>query len=55
MARLSSRGWPEQVQLLTALRQECPACGELLHWRYENRRAVVTLGGMLGLRMRILR
>jgi hypothetical protein len=26
-----------------------------MHWRYENRRTVVTLGGMLGLRMRISR
>jgi hypothetical protein len=46
---------PGQVQLLTVLRQECPACGELLHWRYENCRTVVTWGGMLGLRMRISR
>ena len=55
MARLTTRGSPGQVQLLTVLRQECPACGELMHWRYENRRTVVTLGGMLGLRMRISR
>ncbi len=55
MARLTTRGSPGQVQLLTVLRQECPACGESLHWRYENRRTVVTLGGMLGLRMRISR
>jgi hypothetical protein len=55
MARLTTRGLPGQVQLLTVLRPECPACGELLHWRYENRRTVVTLGGMLGLRMRISR
>ena len=55
MTRIAARGSPQQVQLLTVLRQECPACGELMHWRYENRRTVVTLGGMLGLRMRISR
>jgi hypothetical protein len=53
MARLTTRGLPGQVQLLTVLRRECPACGELLHWRYESRRTVVTLDGMLGLRMKI--
>jgi hypothetical protein len=55
MARVAARGSPQQVQLLTVLRQECPACSAPLHWRYENRRTVVTLGGMLGLRMRISR
>ena len=54
-ARLSSKGVPEQLQLLSVLRQECPECGESLHWRYENRHTVVTLQGMLGLRMRISR
>ncbi len=55
MARLTTRGSPGQVQLLTVLRQECPACNAPLHWRYENRRTVVTLGGMLGLRLKISR
>jgi hypothetical protein len=55
MARVAARGSPQQVQLLTVLRQECPACSAPLHWRYENRRTVVTLGGMLGLRLKISR
>lgn len=55
MPRLAAREAPQQVKLLAPLTQHCPACGGPMHWRYENRRAVVTLNGVLGLRLRISR
>lgn len=55
MTRLSAREAPQTVQVLNTLRQDCPACGGVMRYRYENWRAVVTLGGTLGLRLRIRR
>lgn len=55
MARVTAREAPQQVQLLAPVRQQCVACGATMHWRYESWRTVVTLHGLLGLRLRVSR
>jgi hypothetical protein len=55
MARLSARARPERERVLVPARQSCPGCGSHMRLRYENRRSLVTLSGVVRLRLRIRR
>ncbi len=55
MARRSARARPDQERVLCPARRVCPACGNPMHVRYENRRTLVTLSGALRLRLKIRR
>lgn len=55
MARVSARARPERERVLVPGRQDCPACGGHMRLRYENCRSLVTLSGMVRLRLRIRR
>jgi hypothetical protein len=55
MARRSARPAADREQVLCAVRQQCPACGGRLRRRYDNRRTVATLGGLVRLHLQIRR
>ncbi len=55
MARRQARPRPQQERTLASARRECPACGQPMRIRYENRRTVVTLNGAVRLRLKIRR
>src|SRR3954452_25538498 len=55
MSRLSMRPTPSRWETLETATRRCPACGGRLSCHYTNRRAVVTLDGSLGLRLKVRR
>jgi transposase-like protein len=55
MSRRTSRPVPDRERHLRTLRQRCPACGGRLAYRYDNRRTVSTLGGLVRLHLQIRR
>jgi hypothetical protein len=55
MARRSSRPAADREQVLRAARQQCPSCNSRLRYRYDNRRTVATLGGLVRLHLQIRR
>ena len=55
MARLLARDRPERERRLTPVREVCPDCGQRMRIRYDNCRNLVTLSGMVRLRLRIRR
>src|SRR5690348_2120147 len=55
MARAAPRPRPDREQLLETAHQYCPACGRRLRYRYNNRRTVTTLTGLVRLHLRIRR
>src|SRR4051794_29660932 len=55
MARTAPRARPDREQVLGTVHECCPACGRRLRYRYENRRTVTTLAGLVRLRPRIRR
>jgi hypothetical protein len=55
MARKACRPQPVSVNYLKPLIADCPACGRRMWADYRNRRAVATLGGLVGLVLDIRR
>ena len=55
MARKACRPQPDRTLELRPLRDNCSACGRPTRGDYTNRRAVVSLHGLLGLTLRIRR
>jgi hypothetical protein len=55
MSRRTSRPVPARERRLRTLRHRCPACGGRLAYRYDNRRTVSTLGGLIRLQLQIRR
>src|SRR3954449_12246793 len=55
MAGTAPRARPEREQVLETVHERCPACGRRLRYRYDNRRTVTTLAGLVRLRLRIRR
>jgi hypothetical protein len=55
MARNTARGQADREEVLVPIRRWCPGCGRRLRYRYDNRRTVVTLGGLVHLRLQIRR
>jgi hypothetical protein len=55
MSRQSMRPTPSRWETLETATRRCPACGGRLSCHYTNRRAVVTLDGPLGLRLKVRR
>ena len=55
MARISARAAPERERVLRTARRRCPACGDRLRYRYDNRRTVTTLTGLIGLHLKVRR
>jgi hypothetical protein len=55
MSRVSARPRPERERVLIPARQACLGCGGHMRLRYENRRNLVTLSGLVRLRLRIRR
>jgi hypothetical protein len=55
MGRLAARGRPERERVLVPVRRMCPACGAGMRIRYENRRTLATLSGVVRLRLKIRR
>lgn len=55
MARRSARPIPAQEQVLEPVCRTCPACGKPMWADYSNHRTLVTLGGLLRLRLLIRR
>ena len=55
MARSAARGQADREEILAPIRRCCPACGRRLRYRYDNQRTVVTLGGLVHLRLQIRR
>ena len=54
MSRTQSRT-PDVERVLQPARRLCPACGQSMRIRYENRRTLVTLSGTQRLRLKIRR
>ena len=54
-----SRSWcrvkPANEQVLVPLQKFCPDCGRAMRIRYTNRRAIVSLRGLVCLRLKIQR
>src|SRR4051795_12450810 len=54
-----SRSWcrvkPADEQILVPLRSACPECGRAMRIRYSNHRAIVSLRGLVRLRLKIRR
>src|SRR5215212_3129577 len=46
---------PDRERMLVPVRRLCPACGQLMRIRYENRRTLVTLSGTVRLGLKIRR
>ena len=55
MSRQSMRPTPSRWETLETTTRRCPACGGRLSCHYTNRRAVVTLDGLVGLRLKVRR
>ena len=55
MSRCWCRVKPADEQILVPLRSACPACGRAMRIRYSNRRAIVSLRGLVRLRLKIRR
>jgi hypothetical protein len=55
MARSAARGQADREEILAPIRRCCPDCGRRLRYRYDNQRTVVTLGGLVHLRLQIRR
>jgi hypothetical protein len=55
MSRCGSRARPPDEQILVPEREACPECGRAMRIRYSNRRLVVTLRGLVRLRLKIRR
>ena len=55
MARTAAKPSPDVERCLKPLRRNCPSCGRRMWAHYENRRNVVTLGGVTGLRLKVRR
>jgi hypothetical protein len=55
MARQKVRPRADRERVLRPLRQCCPSCGRRMGIRYENRRTVATLRGLMCLRLKIRR
>ena len=55
MSRCWCRVKPVDEQVLVPLRSACPECGRAMRIRYSNRRAVVSLRGLVRLRLKIRR
>jgi hypothetical protein len=55
MARSAARGQADREEILAPIRRYCPGCGRRLRYRYDNQRTVVTLGGLVHLRLQIRR
>src|SRR4051812_36808270 len=55
MARTAARPEPTEQRVLEALTDVCPHCGRRMWADYQNRRTVVTLTRVLGLRLTIRR
>src|SRR3954447_4281537 len=55
MARTAPRPRPDRERVLETVHAHCPACGGRLRYRYDNRRTVNTLAGLVRLRLRIRR
>ncbi|SRR5579875_55238 len=53
MSRTMARPAPAHERVLRPLRQYCPACGGHLRYRYDNRRTVSTLKGLVRLHLQI--
>jgi hypothetical protein len=55
MARTAPRPAPDREQVLKTLHHRCLGCGGRLRYRYNNRRTVTTLTGLVRLRLQIRR
>jgi transposase-like protein len=55
MARREARPRAERERVLRPLRRCCPGCGRRMALRYENRRTVATLDGLVRLRLKVRR
>src|SRR4051812_45556117 len=55
MSRCWCRVKPADEQVLVPLRSACPECGRAMRIRYSNRRAIVSLRGLVRLRLKIRR
>jgi hypothetical protein len=55
MARQTARPQTDRERVLRPLRQRCPGCGRRMSIRYENRRTVATLQGLVRLHLKIRR
>ena len=55
MARGEARPRPDRERVLSSVRRQCPACGGRMRVRYDNRRTVTSLTGLVRLRLKIRR
>src|SRR2546421_3811933 len=55
MARPSIRERPDREEVLWPVQKACPACGQPMRLRYDNRRTLVTLAGPIRLCLKIRR
>jgi hypothetical protein len=55
MARISARPEPRRERTLRTVRRRCPDCGKRMWSDYDNRRTVVTLTGIVRLRLKVRR
>ena len=55
MSRRNPRFRPQSETQLEPLRKECPHCSGPMWWAYDNRRTVLTLEGLVRLRLKIRR
>ena len=55
MGRTLARPQPNRERVIVPARRLCPACGEVMRIRYENRRTLVMLSGSMRLRLKICR
>src|SRR3712207_9077294 len=55
MARTSARPEPRHERTLRTTRRRCPGCGRRMWGDYDNRRTVVTLAGLVRLRLTVRR
>lgn len=55
MSRRTPRPRPQSETALEPLRKDCPHCSGPMWWAYDNRRTVLTLSGLVRLRLKIRR